>query len=177
MLRLGLVCHNLVPPLALLLKGLKAEKCSSTFPVRLCPSASLYFSFIVSYFSHKITSTSQYLQLLYMPRLAQPYVTPLASVFQNRKEWQSLYPHQLFPSPSAWKPMYCMGTTIGGHPNKGRSRLVWNQGTINFATDLTWQSRNQSKPVNYVCIALEKCQLYPREGSRLWDSYIWYNCG
>lgn len=49
MLSSGLVFHNLLPPLALLLKGLKAEKISSAFPVRLLLSAPLYFSIIIIY--------------------------------------------------------------------------------------------------------------------------------
>ena len=53
----GLVFHSLLPPLALLLKGLKAENFSSAFPVRLLLSALLYFSiyyYLLIYFTESL---------------------------------------------------------------------------------------------------------------------------
>jgi len=50
MLSSGLVFHNLLPPLALLLKGLKAEKISSAYPVRLLLSnLPFFFPIIIIY--------------------------------------------------------------------------------------------------------------------------------
>lgn len=60
MLSSGLVFHNLLPPLALLLKALKAEKFSSAFPVSLLLSGLLFsphYCYLLPYFAKSLPTT------------------------------------------------------------------------------------------------------------------------
>lgn len=154
MLSSGLVFHNLLPPSAVILKGLKAEKFSSAFPVRLLLSALLYFSIIIFYLLILLnqfpvplpmtsvrTKVNSTLHDTYHHHPPGQYASGVAGSEADDIESSDMthIPTSHFPAQVSGNTTCSMGAAISSHPDQGPASRVWNQGTVTSAAR-SWQS-------------------------------------